>query len=188
MCAGSDLIIFSDVDELPNPDTVEQACDVALSGRMAHFAQRLFYYYVNLEEVSGRLLSITGDYPGAKPPQWLGSRMCSMDYAASWTITELRDPGHKATGARVNSGGWHFSYAGSPGPELTVDDRVRQKVLDFAHQELVDDRVMRKLPSRVARQRDVFGRRAKFRRRELDSGFPEYLRVHIDRYSHMVLQ
>lgn len=187
ICQGEDLILSSDVDEIPNPDQLPAAIDVAEAGKLAVFAQRLFYYYVNLEETSGRLLSISGEFPGIRRKRWLGSRMARMSHLSAWSVTEWRDPARLATAQRVAEGGWHFSYAGSPDPSLTVDDRIRLKVRDTAHQELVNERMERKLTRRVASSKDIFGRRARFTRVEIDQSFPQYLIDHRDRYAHMIL-
>lgn len=188
VCSPTDLILFSDVDEIPDPKRFSEAIAAAEDGRMAHFAQRLFYYFLNLEETSGRLLSITSDYPGVRRPQWIGSRLAPYAMVSGTTMTDLRDPRHKTTGVRISDGGWHFSYCGSPDESITVEDRVRQKVRDFAHQELVNERMLRKLSGRLNDRKDIFGRRGtKFRRAVLDSSFPDYITTNLDRYSYLVL-
>lgn len=188
VCAPTDLILFSDVDEIPNPNRLPEAIAVAEDGRMAHFAQRLFYYFLNLEETSGRLLSITGDYPGLRHPQWIGSRLASYEMVSGTTMTDLRDPRHKSSGTRISDGGWHFSYCGSPSESITVEERVRQKVRDFAHQELVNERMLRKLSGRLNDRKDIFGRRGtKFRRAVLDDSFPDYVTKNLDQYSYLVM-
>lgn len=57
-----DIIIFSDVDEIPNPETLAKLMERFASGKIYHLAQRMFYCFLNMEEVSGNLLSITGEF------------------------------------------------------------------------------------------------------------------------------
>jgi beta-1,4-mannosyl-glycoprotein beta-1,4-N-acetylglucosaminyltransferase len=186
-CSGSDLIVFSDLDEIPNPRTFDVALESAVSGKMAHFAQDLFFYYLNLMEISGSKPSITGDYPGIRDKKWLGSRVTTFDYMAGFTMTELRDPFHKEGGTRVADGGWHFSYCGSANND-SVEDRVKLKVQSTPHQELVTKRNLRKLSKRISRAQDPFGRRGtKLRKIEIEEHLPTYLSENRGRYSHMIL-
>lgn len=187
-CSADDLILFSDVDEIPNPELFDVAVDSAVRGRMVHFAQDLFFYYLNLLEISGSKPSITGDYSGIRDKKWLGSRLVTFDYLAGLSMTELRDPEHKFNGTRIASGGWHFSYCGSA-DNSSVEERVRLKAKSAAHQELVTERNMRKLSKRIANAKDPFGRRGtKLKRVEIDDRFPRYLRENVGRFSHMILQ
>ena len=63
-CTDDDIIIFSDLDEIPNPDKIREILDDFQEDRIYHFAQRLFYCYLNMEEVSGNLLSYAGEFEG----------------------------------------------------------------------------------------------------------------------------
>ena len=55
-CTDDDVIIFSDLDEIPNPDEIRRILDEGIDPtKVYHFAQRLFYGYLNMEEVSGKL-------------------------------------------------------------------------------------------------------------------------------------
>lgn len=182
-----DLVLLSDVDEIPNPATFLAAADAAQSGRVAHFAQRLFYYYLNLEEVSGRLPSITGDYPSVSKPQWLGTRMVLGRLLRSSSFSDLRLPHTKENGVRISNGGWHFSYCGSPDPNHTLEDRVSQKLNAWTHQDLVNDKLFRKLSRRLDSKKDLFGRRGPhFVRVSIDESFPRPLVEDVASYSYLL--
>ena len=56
-CTDDDIIVFSDLDEIPNPEKVKEIIADFDENKIYHFAQRLFYCYLNMEEVSGSLLS-----------------------------------------------------------------------------------------------------------------------------------
>ena len=71
-----DIVIFSDVDEIPNPDTLRTLLPQVEDGRIYMLAQRLFYGCLNLEDVSGNNLSVTGEFEGANPRRWLGTKVC----------------------------------------------------------------------------------------------------------------
>ncbi len=52
-CKDEDIILFSDLDEIPNPDKIREILQNFQDDKIYHFAQRLFYCYLNMEEVSG---------------------------------------------------------------------------------------------------------------------------------------
>ena len=104
--------------------------------RSITFAQRMFYCYLNMEEVSGNLLSYAGEFPGVTKKQWIGSKMCSFRLLREQNLKlgELRFPERKEIGIRVSDGGWHFGYMGGHG-EKNAKKRVAEKVKSAAHQE-----------------------------------------------------
>jgi len=125
--AAEDLVLVSDVDEIPTPAAVGRARAVlgAASERtILTFEQRMFYFRLNYELVWSRKLP------------WLGTAAVRLGDAPS--INGVRTTGRYTRGkhargfdreARVLSlgdGGWHFSYLGG-------DEFLRQK-LD-AHEE-----------------------------------------------------
>ena len=52
-------ILFSDLDEIPNPEKVKEILRNIDPTKIYHFAQRMFYCYLNMEEISGNLLSLS---------------------------------------------------------------------------------------------------------------------------------
>ena len=111
-CKPEDIVIFSDVDEIPNPVTLKKLLPQVEDGKIYMLAQRLFYCYLDMEEVSGRLLSVTGEFDGVDKPMWLGTKVCRYHMLDQYTTEELRNKEQKAVGVRVPDGGWHFSYMG----------------------------------------------------------------------------
>ncbi len=125
--AAEDLVLVSDVDEIPTPGAVQRAR--AALARTAErtiliFEQRMFYFRLNYELVWSRKLP------------WLGTAAVRFGHAPS--INGVRTTGRNTRGrhargfdreARVFSladGGWHFSYLGG-------DEFLRQKLA--AHEE-----------------------------------------------------
>lgn len=188
ICESKDVIIWSDVDEIPNPEKIAIAQEIASSTSMAHFAQRLYYYYLNLEEVSGRLLSYTGEYPDIKEKKWLGSRAMSFEYMRDYTMVELRHPKHKQSGVRIPDGGWHFSFCGSRNSTDSVEHRIREKLNAYGHYEMVNEKLLKKLGKRLEKNRDLFGRRgAKFEVVPIDDRFPSHLVKNSDAFRHLIM-
>lgn len=196
-CTDEDIIIFSDLDEIPNPEKIKEILQNFDRTKIYHFAQRLFYCYLNMEEVSGNLLSYAGEFPEEERSKdgipgrkkWIGSKMCSYSLLKEQKLQlgELRFPERKACGIRVEDGGWHFGYMGGHG-EKDVKKRVAEKVRSAAHQEYNKAEVLSDVADRIKDGKDIFGRNASFVQVEIDETFPEYLRENQEEYSFLILK
>ena len=154
-CKADDIIIFSDVDEIPNPKALTDVIAHFDASKIYHFAQRMFYCFLNMEEVSGNLLSITGEFPGVVKRQWLGTKVCSFGNLPKEGIVFLREvsPTNPAS-VRVADGGWHFGYMGGNG-ERDVAKRIGVKVKAAAHQEYNSRRYLNEAGDRLLCGEDI---------------------------------
>ena len=181
-----DIIIFSDVDEIPNPKTLVRLIETFEPGKVYHLAQRMFYCFLNMEEVSGNLLSITGEFPGVERRQWLGTKICSFAELPEEGIVYLREvPPEDQRSVRVADGGWHFGYMGGDG-ERDVAKRIGVKVQAAAHSEYNTKRYLNEAVDRLLCGEDIFDRDAKFVRVPIDDSFPAYLREHKEEYDFLI--
>lgn len=182
-----DVIILSDVDEIPNPKVLRHIIENFEPDKVYHLAQRMFYCYLNMEEVSGKLLSITGEFPGVEHPCWLGTKVFGRRSIPENGIIEIREASTKAENAlRVADGGWHFGYMGSS-KERDVSKRIGAKVVAAAHQEYNDSVALAEAKDRLILGQDMFGRDAAFKRVEIDHTYPEYLLSHLEEYRHLIM-
>ncbi len=188
-CTDEDIIIFSDLDEIPNPEKIKEILKDFQEDKIYHFAQRLFYCYLNMEEVSGNLLSYAGEFEGVERKKWIGSKMCSYKLLREQNLMlgELRFPERKEIGIRVEDGGWHFGYMGGHG-EKDIKKRVQEKVISAAHQEYNSKHVLNQVTDQIKDGKDIFGRDAKFIRCEIDESFPVYVREHQEELSYLIMQ
>lgn len=181
-CKPEDIIIFSDVDEIPNPETLVRLLEGFEPGKVYHLAQRMFYCFLNMEEISGNLLSITGEFAGVAKRQWLGTKVCSFSELPKEGIVYLREvPPEDRRSVRIADGGWHFGYMGGDG-ERDVAKRIGVKVQAAAHSEYNTKRYLNEAVDRLLCGEDIFDRDAKFVRVEIDESFPAYLREHKEEY------
>lgn len=178
-CTDDDIIIFSDLDEIPNPDKIKEILQNFRQDKIYHFAQRLFYCYLNMEEVSGSLLSYAGEFEGVSRKKWIGTKMLSYKLLREQNLLlgELRFPERKEIGIRVEDGGWHFGYMGGHG-EKDIRKRVQEKVVSAAHQEYNSRHVLSNVSDQIKDGKDIFGRNARFVRCEIDDSYPAYIREH----------
>ena len=188
-CTDDDIIIFSDLDEIPNPEKIKEILKDFQEDKIYHFAQRLFYCYLNMEEVSGNLLSYAGEFEGVERKKWIGSKMCSYKLLREENLQlgELRFPERKEIGIRVEDGGWHFGYMGGKG-EKDIKKRVQEKVISAAHQEYNSKHVLSQVTDQIKDGKDIFGRDAKFIRCEIDESFPIYIREHQKELEYLIMQ
>ncbi len=184
-CKSDDIVIFSDVDEIPNPDTLKELLPNVEDGKIYMLAQRLFYCYLDMEEVSGNLLSVTGEFDGVEKKQWLGTKVCKYSVLDSYTTEELRNKEQKAIGVRVPNGGWHFSYMGG-GKKQSTADRVKYKIKSAAHQEYNNRHILWNVRKNIKNMQDIFGRDSKLQLVEIDETYPKYLRDHLDEYKYLL--
>ncbi len=181
-----DIVIFSDVDEIPNPKVLQKIVQNFDQEKIYHLAQRMFYCFLNMEEVSGNLLSITGEFQGVDRKQWLGTKICCFKNLPKEGIVFLREVSPKdPRSVRVPDGGWHFGYMGGDG-ERDVAKRIGIKVQAAAHQEYNKSRYLNEAVDRLLCGEDIFDRNAKFIRVPIDDSYPEYLREHQEEYAFLI--
>lgn len=98
--SSKDLIIFSDCDEIPNKDVIK-SIDIK-NFDVAALNQMFFLYYLNLwagKNVTGSI-AVTWE------------NIESLQAQTKQAFQVLRN--HKDYIPRIENGGWHFSYLGSP--------------------------------------------------------------------------
>lgn len=183
-CKPDDIVIFSDVDEIPNPEILQEILKDFDPSKIYHLAQRMFYCFLNMEEVSGNLLSITGEFPQVTRRQWLGTKICSFGNLPREGIVYLREVSPEdPRSVRVADGGWHFGYMGG---ERDVAKRIGVKVQAAAHQEYNKSRYLNEAVDRLLCGEDIFGRNARFVQVPIDETYPKYLREHQEEYAFLI--
>ena len=131
---GDDLIIISDLDEIPNPEVIN---NFQTQMRYAVFKQRHFYYKLNLAS--------------KKNPYWHGSRICIKKYLKSpqW----LRDlkfkkrPFWRIDKFRLNNiiedGGWHFCNLKNPEQLLYKYKNLCETNDPYVFKEKIDEKLLK---------------------------------------------
>lgn len=185
-CKEDDIILYSDVDEIPNPEVIRQTLTAFQADKIYHFAQRMFYCFLNYEEITERLLSVTGEFEGVKRRKWLGTKMCSFALVKDMQMSDLRRPQSKENGVRLDDGGWHFGYMGDRVASPLVE-RVRYKIKSAAHTEFDDDQLINIINKNIKWGKDILGRRVEFTYSEIGPGYPEYLLENLEKYRNWIL-
>ena len=163
-----DLIIISDLDEIPNPNLIN---NFKVSMRYAVFKQKHFYYKINLLSKNN--------------PSWLGSRICVKKYLKSpqW----LRDLKFKKRSFwrldkfRLNNiiedGGWHFCNLKTPKELLYKYSNLCETNDPYHFNEKIDQKYLdlNEIKKRIDLGKDIIGRNDTFQKIEIDSTFPDYI-------------
>ena len=185
--SDKDVLILSDVDEIPNPAVLQELVKRFDPDKIYHLAQRNFYCYLNMEEISGNLLSITGEFPGVERRMWLGTKVFAKKNIPESGIIDLREISPEdPRSVRVADGGWHFGYMGSC-HETDVSRRVGTKVVAAAHQEYNTEDVLAEVKDRLILGEDIFGRNAVFQWAVVDESYPQYLLEHKSEYDYLIM-
>ena len=125
-----DLIMVSDLDEIPNPDIFPLSLD-----RPVALEQRFFYYNLDCEK----------RFP------WFGTVIVPFSWFELHTAQELRDK--RESWPRIANGGWHCSYFGNL-------EFIISKIKGFAHQEFNKEQFLdpTTIEELIQNRRDLFGR------------------------------
>ena len=160
-CNDEDLIMISDIDEIPDPSKINQ---FNIKNKYACFIQKNFQQKINLLNISDKNWMGTKiiQKKHLKSPQWL--RNIKTSKPAFWKFYKPRQP------QLIYDGGWHFSFLKEP-------KRIAEKIIGYSHQEynlpeLIDEK---KIEERLKNRVDIFERNFKYKKIELDESFPEYI-------------
>ena len=187
-CTDEDVIIWSDLDEVPNPEVIENIQDFYKPGTVYNFAQDNYQAALNWFETSGTIVSQTQDFSyGEEGPRWIGTKMCDFATLKKYTLTGMRRELPKENNLRIYPGGWHWSTVGSD-EETTIYDRVMKKIKSSAHTELNNDRLIGELEQRLKDGRSPLGQdNASYCICHFDEDrFPQYLIDNQEKYSYLI--
>ena len=157
----NDLIMISDIDEIPNP---KKLSEFNIKNKYGCFIQKNFQLKLNL-------LNITDN-------NWMGTKICKKKYLKNpqwlrniktkkrpfWKFYKPKEP------QLILDGGWHFSFLKKP-------NDIAKKIKSYAHQEFYKDKFIdeEKIKKRIKNNQDIFDRDIKYKKVEIDRSFPEYI-------------
>lgn len=176
-----DVVLVSDLDEIPRPEKVVEAARLAREGEVVRLVLDVFVYYANFRnynaprwDIGTVALSAKSFREGEAVMRVPCGRFTVASECAGRCVQRVRfvEPTR-----RLAHGGWHMTYLGGA-------DAVRRKLQSFSHAEAASlaDRV----EERLARGENVLdGMRDSFGV-PLDASFPPYLVANRERFAHLV--
>lgn len=182
--SNDDVIIWSDVDEVPNPEAISDLGSYFEQDAIFHFAQENCMGYLNLVEVGGIIRAMTTDWDYDDRPRWLGTKVFGKSILEKYTLSELRSKQDNEKNYRIFPGGWHWSYVGSEG--LSVEERVLKKIECAAHSELNNDQIKQNV-ARVKDNKDPLGRDyAIYQTVPVDNSYPQYILDNKEKFASLI--
>ena len=152
-CADDDIIIISDIDEIPRAEKVKEYDFENMP--FACFEQDVSYYYLNMmrdDKFHHCKILPYGHLKTISPCQ------------ARYTDCEI-----------IKDGGWHFSFVGDI-------PHIIQKIESYAHQEYNRDDVKNpeKIQNLINQKKDIFSRGDNLEIVSISNRFPKYVTDNID--------
>ncbi len=190
-CKDGDYILISDLDEIPNPDSIRLYDPKYLRG---DFVQGYFAYYLNNKWVSTRTRR---SRKNKGSPDWLGTKITTFNhfkgffksdassvriYKSSGPLRSLKREWFKrASTQRLENGGWHFTWV------LTLNE-IKLKMKSTAHV-FDDDKYLSDayLLGEIRSGKDFSDPDKMFVAQTLDANFPKYLLENRDRFKEFLL-
>ena len=182
--SDDDIIIWSDVDEVPNPEAIQDLSSYFEQNAIFHFAQENCMGYLNLVEIGGIIRAMVPDWDYEDRPRWLGTKVFGKSILKKYTLSELRSKQESEKNYRIFPGGWHWSYVGSEG--LSVEERVLKKIECAAHSELNTDQIKQNV-ARVKDNKYPLGRDyASYKTISLDESYPKYILDNKEKFASLI--
>ena len=173
-CNDDDLIMISDIDEIPNPDKIKE---FKINNKYACFMQKNFQSKINLLNVSDKYWMGTKiiQKKNLKSPQWL--RNIKTSKTAFWKFYKPRQP------QLIYDGGWHFSFLKKP-------SGISKKIQSYAHSEynIPEFTDEKKIEERIKLGKDIFDRNYKYEKVNLDSSFPKYILENLKKFENWIIK
>nr|BFD69069.1 hypothetical protein HAGR004_40910 [Bdellovibrio sp. HAGR004] len=175
-CKDDDVIIFSDLDEIPRPEKIVEYKD---RPGIKTFYQEMYYYYLNNLVVTHP--EPNEMYKGYIP--WHGSVMANYRYFKKSpndmrTYRSKRDSEH----IMVMDGGWHYSFMG--GTKM-----ILKKLRAYSHTEYMHSKTITPewVEQQVREGKDIFSRNMSFRTVDLASHAPQYIVENREKFEHFIV-
>jgi beta-1,4-mannosyl-glycoprotein beta-1,4-N-acetylglucosaminyltransferase len=159
-CNDDDIILFSDLDEIPNPEIINELNGYDLDHKILSLRQNTYYYYLNV----------------FKQSDWYGTKILKYKNLKDLSLNEVR--GDVTLSDKIDNGGWHFSFMG--GKKM-----VEKKLTSYSAKDLSSKRVLESIEYNIENNIDPFFR-GKLETVEIDNTFPEYLRNNINSFNHLI--
>ncbi len=187
-CKDDDVIIVSDLDEIPRAEKVKE---YAYTEGIKVFRQYFACYFLN------NICKKINDYEGKAKAQinengfgwWQGSVMLSFKELRTITKTiektrlqrDLSEPQVKI----IREGGWHFSYMGGI-------ERIIKKLESLAHPEfnIGSYKDVQKIKSLIASGKSLFNENEVFQKTDIFNTnilFPKYVKENINKFQNLII-
>ena len=176
-----DVILVSDLDEIPRPEKIAEAVRLARQGEVVRFVLDIFVYYANFKDyrtprwLLGTIaLSWKSFLAGEALSRVACDRYTVASECAGRCIQKVR---FVMPTRRIAHGGWHMTYLGGA-------EAVKRKLRSCAHTEVAA--LESKADERLKAGLDVLGGRRNDFGVPLDDTFPKYLVENQEKFAPLI--
>jgi beta-1,4-mannosyl-glycoprotein beta-1,4-N-acetylglucosaminyltransferase len=165
-CSPDDIVIISDLDEIPNPEIIKRYKENGNS--ICKLEQVCFYYFLNYQQCGPNKYIYVATITRYK-------EIFSNDY----TPDKIR---WENNAKNIRNGGWHFSYLGGI-------ESIKYKIQSFSHQEYNNENyINNKIMSKIYYGLDLFDKKgSRFIPVKINcKSHPEYIFNNINKYTHLI--
>lgn len=175
---SNDLIIFSDEDEIPDPNQINYFKKD--NYKFGIFLQNMYFYKINV-------LSDDHGYGN-----WPGSRICKKKYLKSFfslrllKVKNINYPFWRIDKEKsiqlIKNGGWHFSYLMSP-------EEISKKISSAAHTEFNQEKYksIKHIENSITNLKDPFERDINLKKVKIDDSYPDYIKNNLDLFKKWII-
>lgn len=159
-CDPEDIIMISDVDEIPRASSVQEAISSLCPGSTA-LHQTLNTCYINWQCTN---------------MQWYGTKILRKKDIS----TPSRDRFHTKASCYIENGGWHYNFSGG-------SEKIRWKIQSYAHQEFAISDVLDHIQDHLNTKTDVLGRSYKYEIIPInEETTPKYILENLERFDYLI--
>ena len=182
-----DLILVSDVDEIPNLSNLDLN---EINENIILFKQNFYYYKFNLKLEDMPWLGTKGcKYKNLKSPQWL--RNIKDKKYPFWRLDVLFSDKKYSNIKFIDNGGWHFSNMKTP-------EEIEKKMRTYLHHREYDIKPLgtKKIEEMIKSKKSIYNLRADMKNEKIDGTqnlkatdgreLPEYLKKNKTKYSNWI--
>ena len=130
-CDNDDIIMISDLDEIPNPNIINEIKEKKLYNHC--ILQDCFYYHINT----------------IAHTNWYGNYIVKYEDTKNQSLTHLKNK--RVSFTHIEKGGWHLSFMGGV-------NRVKEKIKAYAHQEFNNSDILNNIENKIEVNSDLFNR------------------------------
>lgn len=159
-CDPNDVIMISDVDEIPRASTIAPIINSLCAGSTA-LHQTLNTYYINWQCTN---------------MQWYGTKILRRKDIS----TPSCDRFHTKASCYIENGGWHFGYLGGA-------EKIKEKIKAYAHQEFNVPEVLDTIQYKLDTKQDAISRLYKYEIIPVnEENTPKYILENLERFDYMI--
>ena len=158
-CEDGDIVMLSDLDEIPNPEILRNLFENLPSNTFAHLIMKMSQYYINVR----------------KDERWFGTKVLRYGLLKNIESNYMRN--HKNEGMQIENGGNHFTFLGG-------SEKIKTKIKSYGHAfDFNLDYVFGNLENNINNFQDIFNRPGeRYFKVDLDESFPKFVRENVATY------